>query len=225
MQKIRICDLVEDLSVYPRFQVDDQHVRALAEAIEAGCELPPVVVERKSKRIVDGFHRKRAYERVHGPDHKIEVALKTYPSEAELFLDAARLNSSHGRPMVACDYARTVQTARRLGVKDISIVARVLNITVKKLDGIVATRFARGTVDSIKAVPIKRTIQHMAGLDMTDEQVRANTKLSGQNQSFYANQLILLLETQMLDMSDDGLIERLRLLYELLEPVVGAAAQ
>lgn len=57
------------------------------------------MIEKKSKRIVDGFHRHRVYSRLYGVDHEVEVVEKTYKNDAALFLDAARYNSAHGLKM------------------------------------------------------------------------------------------------------------------------------
>ena len=216
---IKASELVEDFDLYPRGDVDGQHVLSLVQAIESGVTLPPVIACKKTKRIVDGFHRRRAFLRYYGDDATIPVVLKTYKSDAELYAEAMMANSAHGRRLTSVDYSRAMTKGRALGLDDATI-AKCLHLTIDKVTELVIDRSAKvGRV----TVPIKRTIQHMAGKTLTREQAAANDKLSGMNQQFYANQLITLIESGLLDKSDDRLIERLRVLQGLLEGVLVAA--
>src|SRR5688572_13414948 len=61
METIKASELVEDFDLYPRGDVDGTHVLSLVQALEAGVELPPIIACKKTKRIVDGFHRRRAF--------------------------------------------------------------------------------------------------------------------------------------------------------------------
>ena len=97
MPTVKATELVQDYDLYPRAQVDGYHVREIAEALEAGVSMPPVIAEKGTKRVVDGFHRIRAAQKIHGATAKIEVVFKVYGSEAELFREAMRLNADHGR--------------------------------------------------------------------------------------------------------------------------------
>ncbi len=83
--KIAIADLVEDMTIYPRQHIDDEHVRRLATALRAGETLPPLVAGKASPhRVTDGFHRKRAHHRVFGPTAHVEVELRDYVSDADM---------------------------------------------------------------------------------------------------------------------------------------------
>jgi len=87
----------------------------------------------------------------------------------------------------------------------------------KKVESLVVDRAARcGKL----TVPLKQTIRHMRGRNLTKEQSAANDKLSGMNQSFYVNQLITLIESKLLDSEDEQLFERLKHLHGLLEELL-----
>jgi len=60
----------------------------------------------------------------------------------------------------------------------------------------------------------------MAGKELTPEQAEANRRLSGMEQLFYVNQLILLIENDLLDRSNEKLLAGLARLRELLDGVV-----
>ena len=63
----------------------------------------------------------------------------------------------------------------------------------------------------------------MSGRTITSEQQEANGKLSGMQQAFYANQLIILIESNLLDTENKELMIRLEKLAELLEPMFASA--
>src|SRR6516165_5257646 len=116
-----VSKLIEDLSIYPRRIVNQNHVRDLTSALQAaeGADIfPPLTVDRRSKRIVDGFHRRRAFLAVLGPDAEIQAELRTYHSETELLLDAVRLNCVHGLNLYEIEKRRIVLKLSDLGVDD-----------------------------------------------------------------------------------------------------------
>lgn len=60
MIMVRVDKLVCDLTRYPRARVDLQHVERIADAIQAGASIPPVIVWKGRDRVVDGIHRVKA---------------------------------------------------------------------------------------------------------------------------------------------------------------------
>lgn len=219
MRKIKIADLVFDTEVYPRGSVDSQHVSNLAAAIEAGVTVPPLIVEKKTHRVIDGYHRAKAMTRLWGEDHKVQCAEREYANESELFADAMRLNASHGRALDSHDRAHCIIVAERLRL-DMTLVAEALSMTPDKVRALRAQRIGRTRAGPIA---LKQTVRHMAGQNLTDGQVAANKKLSGMNQQFYANQLILLVESDLIDPTPQ-LIDSLHRLSNLLNSFLSEAA-
>lgn len=193
------------------------HVRQLAEALSSGAVFPPIVVERKSSRVVDGFHRVEALRRVRGREALVEAVEKDYRNEAELVLDAMRLNARHGSRLSPYDQLRCVEIASRLSI-DGSRLAQALSVSPDYVGELSARRMG-SELGTRAPVPLKRTIQHMRGRALTPAQMAVNKKLGGQSQSFYANQLVLLLENDLLDRSDARLLELIARLKELLGAV------
>jgi hypothetical protein len=102
MEQIAVGLLVFDFNLYPRAEIDPQHVTYIREAIRSAVvTLPPLVVWAKDKRIIDGFHRAKAFIAEFGPEHAVDVILKNYRSEGEAFEDCIRLNANHGRATTA----------------------------------------------------------------------------------------------------------------------------
>ena len=216
MRQVKASELVFDFGVYPRAAVDKQHVGYIAQAIQAGAEMPPVVVCKKTRRIVDGFHRTRAMQQIHGPDAPVTIVEKTYRDEKALFLDTVRYNSSHGRNLTTYDRAHCSILATNLGIDDAAI-ASALHVSEQYLGDLRVDRAAVvGEGAAGLHVPIKRTIRHMAGKHLTQEQARANESLSGMNQLFYVNQVITLIEAGLLDTANEPLLTGLRRLGKLI---------
>jgi len=213
IHRLPLSELVEDLDVYPRAAVFSGHVSELEEAFRAGAELPPPVIDARSKRIVDGFHRVRMYRRVLGPDAEIEVELRRYRSMAELFLDAVALNGSHGRRMSSFDIARCARIAETLAI-DPDQIATVLSVRPERLGSIRAVKEAV-TVEGTR-VPIRRGLAHLAGRTLSPRQVQAARTIGGQTPLYHANQLIELVESASLPTDDAVLMARLAFLRDLL---------
>ena len=220
MRKIKAAELILDFSLYPRNNIDGVNVRNLVDALAAGVELPPILTDKKSKRVVDGFHRTRASLRFAGPEAEVVVIEKVYPDEAAMFLDAITLNASHGAKLDAADRVHCAIVAEGLSIS-VDAVAAALRIPRDRFGSLVNDRLA--TCGSLK-VPLKRTNRHMAGRRLTKKQRDANERSSGMNQQFYVNQLIDLIESDLLNRDDEKLMERLPRLFELLESVLAAPA-
>jgi hypothetical protein len=87
----------------------------MKEAVKAGIELPPIIVNHDN-RVIDGFHRTRAYRDLFGGDYEADVIVKHFKKDGELFCESARLNASHGLPLSPQDRAHVIYKARKMKV-------------------------------------------------------------------------------------------------------------
>ena len=223
MRRLSMGELVCDFTMYPRASVDGQHVHYMVAALEAGATLPPMIIDKKSRRIVDGFHRYRAYRRTEVEE--VDVIEKTYKDDKALFLDAVRFNAGHGRSLTTFDRTHCIIRANELRV-DEELLAGALCITMDALGELRTgnTGRLRAVGGGGQSVPLKRTIRHMAGRTLSKAQGEANDKLSGMEQAFYVNQIITLIETNLLDRDNEQLMARLRVLEGLLAAEIAATA-
>jgi hypothetical protein len=199
MKTMKAAEIVLDFDLYPRNNIDTGNVRGISDAMKAGITLPPVLIDKLSKRCVDGFHRVKAKLR-EDKNGILDVIEKKYANEKDMFLDAMRYNSSHGARLDMCD---------RTGA---------LHMPIDKLGELKNTRTA---TNNRLTIPLKHTVSRgFHGKTLTDRQVQANEKLSGMNQIFYANQLIELIESEMLDVDDENLMTVLKKLNDLLKTVL-----
>lgn len=210
--KRKIAELILDYDLYPRTSLDAANVSYLRESIRAGSELPPVIIDKKSKRVVDGFHRIKALIAENGEGATIEVEERAYKNEKALFLDAVRLNSGHGAKLHRHDATHCLIAGQRLSISE-SEMASALSMTVDKAAKLLVDRTAtRGGL----TVPIKNTVRHLRGSRLTKRQSDAMPKVGGMNQRFYVDQVIRLIDCDMLNTEDTALMERLRVLSALL---------
>ena len=211
IRRVKISSLLLDYTLYPRREVDALQVSRMAEALRAGRKLPPITVDEKSKRVIDGWHRIKAHEQL--KITTIEANLKAYKDEAEMFLDAVRLNATHGRQLMTYDHTRCIAKADELNIAP-EAIADALNITVERCDKLREVRFASYAG---KPVALKRTLGHLAGTKLTSKQAGFLSRAGGMNQLFYVNQVIGLVESESIDWGNTPLVMALNRLYELLK--------
>jgi len=217
MSKIEIGKLVFDYDLYPRSDVDRQHIANMSSALDAGVKFPPIVIDKKSKRITDGFHRVKTYQQKYDDNYKIEAVEKTYQNENEIFLDAIRLNANHGQTLTKHDRVRCILLSEKLKINEPEVAA-ALSMTIEKVNQLRVGRVGELKVGrTIQNVPLKRTIRHMSGKRLTKRQTEVNEHISGMDQKFYVNQLIMLIESGLLNREDEILLQRLNVLRKQLD--------
>ncbi len=209
MPLVKISTLVRDLEIFPRHSVDDQNVRYIMQAIESGTNIPAIIADRETKKVIDGFHRIAAVEKLQGDIAKINVEYRRYPDQQTMFLDAMRLNATHGNRLTSWDKALCITKAEAMGLTRDN-AASALSLTREKYGELHRERYA-----TVHRVPyaLKRTATHLAGQDLSDDQHSYNEKAGGMNQLFYVNQVALMLEKGTIDGSNDGLRAGLENLY------------
>lgn len=91
--------------------LDEKHVESLIEAAEAVGELPPILVQRSTMRVIDGLHRLNA-ARAAGRE-KIRARFVDCDDD-EAFLLAVAANVRHGRPLTRADRRAAATRIMRL---------------------------------------------------------------------------------------------------------------
>jgi len=210
---MKVSELLLDYNLYPRERIEPFNVTQMVEALKAGRELPPVVIDQKGRRVVDGFHRVRAYQKLYGLDAEIPVEVRDYKNDAEMFADAVHLNANHGRQLSTYDRARCIAKAEALKLEP-QVISSMLNMTLERIGEMKAQRFA-----TYKLEPrvLKRTTAHLAGRELTDEEAEYNIRAGGMPQSFYINQVIAMLESNTVNWESQKVGNALKRLHELLD--------
>jgi hypothetical protein len=191
MSKLELSKIVIDENLYPRGHFSEFNVQRLALAGETGATFPPLVVEVKTHRLVDGRHRYEVYKRKGVA--KVEVVEKKYADEAELFADAVRLNIGHGQTLDQYTIRNAIVRLQQYGYKreQISEVVRLPPESIEKIE--------RGFASNQQGEPValKGGLSHMRGETLTPQQQDVNRKYSGGKATFHLQQLCRLIEADM----------------------------
>jgi hypothetical protein len=222
---VKLSDLVEDFDLYPRHSVDSSYVSDLARAIEAGDTLPLVVIEKKTKRIVDGFHRSRAWRKVLGRGGDIEVDARAYPDEKALLKEAIELNARNGRKLDQQDRTRSAILLERHGIaiKEISVVLHTTEARVKELLNlrvVLVKPDKKGPAVKQAAKPVAYPQPGQPPREITPEQYKVMESSSGHRTVQTVTQLTRELETGVVDLTAPGLAEKLWRLHDVIAATV-----
>jgi len=213
VEKAKVGELVFDFTLYPRQAIDRTNVNRMKDALESGRHLPPIIADRASKRIVDGFHRVKAVLELKGQDGEIEVEWREFTSENAIRIEAMALNSAHGRALSPFEIAHCLFVGRQYKIK-VEKLAEALGLTLARLREIEAEREA--STDG-HPIMLKKTVSHLVGEVLTAHQAEAAAKVGGMRPTYYVNQVINLLEGDLVDVNNEALMERLHYLARLLE--------
>lgn len=129
--RVPVNSLILDYDLYPRGGIDSQNVSRMVLALEAGTALPPVVIDRKTRKVIDGFHRCKATLRFGGELAEIAIVERDYKNEQEMLLDAGKMNAPHGLAMDKHDRVHFALKARKMGIGE-KRIAEAINMTLKR---------------------------------------------------------------------------------------------
>ena len=186
--------LVEDYSLYPRHAVETTYVGDLARALAAGETLPPVLAEVGTNRLVDGFHRRRAYLKHAGDEAQVPVIYRKYASDADLLADAIRANTTHGKRLQRVDEIRCVLLAEQHHLP----AARVAVLLAVPEQRIVDLR-PRVVLQQGQPEPAKLVAAHRYGEEITPRQAEAMHRAVGTAFLRQVHSLTELVEADLFD--------------------------
>lgn len=216
--ELKAAEIVLDYNLYPRHKIDSTHVLHIRTAIRAGEELPPVLVDRESKRAIDGFHRITATLKELGAEATISAELRDYGTEADMLLDAIRTNSGHGQNLSAYDRVRCMVLADefKVSLEDVSNALRCRTSEAKnlKLQRTVSVGGGRTT-------PIKQGLRHLAtrGKKLSAKQVEGVQSYGGMRPTYYVNEVLRILSYDLADWRNPSFVKQLAALRETLNGI------
>lgn len=117
IEKVKLASLIRDFNLYPRTKIVAFNVTSIKRSLEAGFSIPPIVADRKTRLVTDGFNRCQAVENLYGAEAEIEVEWRDYENRAAMFEDAMLLNSTHGEKLTPLDQAHCIQLATQLRIQ------------------------------------------------------------------------------------------------------------
>jgi hypothetical protein len=191
MPKLQMTDIVIDESLYPRSQLNGYGVQRMVDAFRAGAVFPPLVVEAKTNRLIDGRTRYETYLRCAVTE--VDCRQKSYPTEADVYADAVRLNTTHGQPLTNYDVRSAVARLEQLHYPHEQI-AEVVKVPVERIAELIKG-FAHDQAGDLLA--LKGGLAHLRGETLTAKQVTAQRHYGGAKGVFYVRQVILMIENNL----------------------------
>ncbi|GEM_PF-1436734 len=91
---LAVATVIFDETIYPRAKWSQATVNRYAEALNAGDEFPPIVLEPESNRLLDGMHRLQAHKQA--LRNEIAVVWQPIPDGVPPRLFTASLSARHG---------------------------------------------------------------------------------------------------------------------------------
>lgn len=217
---VKATRLVWDTEIYPRENLDSVNMKSIEMALRAGVLIDPIVVDRKSNRIVDGVHRWKVYRRVRGDDCEVPVEYRTYANENLLWLDAVNSNKAHGRQFSPFEKVKIIEEGNRRKIK-IELIAAALSMPQEEMT-VRTSRiaFMQGTKER---VVLKHGFRHLAGKEITPAQAKENGGYAGRSVEFYIKQVLSAIRAGAIDLENEKTLKLLTELHECLDDVLETA--
>jgi hypothetical protein len=224
-----IIEVVYDPSLQQRaVQVEPVHLKRLLDALETGAMFPAIIIDKASRRIVDGIHRYHAikkYAEKYPEKFNGEVTIlceeREFFSDDEMFKFVLAANSAHGMPWAPIDKQRITLEAQRRGIS-LPEVSELIRMPLPQLEKVSATAIVRPATDGeLRKEPLKNTLpktvrEAWAGKVLTTEQQDVNNKFGGMRLNYYIENLTLYLKADCWKLTDEPDRQRFRELQQLL---------
>lgn len=194
-----VATLEFDLALYPRNEISDYHVGEIGRAMEGGHELPPVVADRKTRKLIDGAHRWHAA--IRKGIEEIACEFRDYEDEASMFKDACLLNSAHGLNFTARDKLKVIEVGQKFGLRelDFAMLLRTSESYIKAIMPRYAQAPTGEKAKKFEKVPLKASTRHLSGKTITPQQADAiKGNAPGTSYLLVTRQLISALENDLL---------------------------
>jgi len=194
----KVSDCLLNYNIYPRKKLNDFNVRRLCEALDAGAVFPPIILDRKSSMVVDGFHRIEAVRQRGGMDAEIEAELHDYDNLQEIFLDSVRFNAKHGKPLAEDDRDWCKDVAGSLKIRP-AYLASALGISVDCIVKRTPIPVSGKSADRMP-VMVNRSRQMTVDPDLVPERKpRALERKRPDRLRFYVNRIITMIKGREID--------------------------
>jgi len=213
---MKISELTIDSEVYPRIKSGWLTAYQYAQAMKANSIFPPITVGiyKKKKYVVDGVHRIEAKKML--KEEYIDAIVKTYKSEREMFVDAVKLNSAHGRQLSVQEKVRIIDKLKKMRFK-LQEISELIKVPVDKI-GLLQQRIIVGPKgETIYLKSVLTNVDAEAGTLQTVDQTSFNVaSVTG-----LLTQMIELLESGAYSIEQPQIKEMTVRLFQLLQQKLG----
>jgi len=210
---------IEDINIeeeyYPRTKCYWQTSYKYSQIMQAGTEFPPieVAVIRRRFYLVDGRHRMEAHK-LNKEEFIQAVINPNIRNFKQLYIEAVKRNVKHGEPLTVQDRTKIALKLQKMNFKDVEI-SRLIGVPVQKLEKYIADRVTN-TVTG-KTITLKPATSHVKDELVSENVEYAQENLSGIPQTKLLDDIIDLLDSSLIDLNNEKVVEKLGKIKELLK--------
>lgn len=212
---LKIKDIKVEKELYPRRGLDWTTTARYHNAMKAGAKFPPVVVGVLNgiAYLIDGAHRIQALKGL--KIEKVEAELLRIKDRKQLYKEAVKRNSSHGKPFTTQEVTGIIMKLEALKVPKAEI-SQMVGIPIEKVVPFVAKR-ATLAYGEKNAFPLKKTLSPLAGTEQDEEVEEKQRTFAGISQLGLLRNLNSILENNWLEITDKNIVKELIKLRKLMD--------
>jgi len=213
---MKISELTIDSELYPRIRSGWLTAYQYAQAMKANSIFPPITVGiyREKKYVVDGVHRIEAKKML--KEEYIDAIVKTYKSEKEMFVDAVKLNSAHGRQLSVQEKVRIIDKLKKMRF-NLQEISELVKVPIDKI-GLLQQRIITGPKG--EHIYLKSVLTNVDAGDGTLQTVDQSS-FNVANVTALLTQMIELLESGAYSIEQPQIKEMTVRLFQLLQQKLG----
>ena len=209
---VNIKDIALDVELYPRACYDWQTGYDYSQSMANGVKFPRVVLAKVGDKfvIIDGKHRIEAVKIL--KQKTIDADILIGMSREQMFIEAVKLNISHGRKLSPYD-KRNIALKLRAMKYNLSDISEIIQVPIGKLNNFIAQRLTNSiTGETI----VKSELKHLAGQDISEDTKVYQMSMISSSQENLLKEVIRLFETKLIDKKDKTIKILIKKLKELL---------
>lgn len=216
-QILKIKDLVRDINMYPRHQVNEIIVYKYAMAMKAGARFPPVIAAQLKNKyfLLDGWHRVEALHM--NKEQYVQAEILTGLTKDEMFIEAVRRNVTHGHQLTSSEIAKAISRMQGMKISTIEI-SKIIHIPTDKIEPFMAKRITNTVTGEV--VFLKKGVTNMAGTIMSSQNAIDVQALGGLSQNELLSDLIMIVKNGWLKIDNKVILAKAKTLYNLLSNIM-----
>jgi len=215
LRDVLIKDLIEDLTLYPRDEVNWMTIVRYKDNMQTGSIFPPVIVAKYKNKfvLIDGFHRVAACRRLNIERIKAEVFRGL--TKEQMYLKGVEANAKNARPFSSKELRQIVLKCRNDYKMPDNEISMIVCIPEERLSVFMADRLAVTQADEVFV--LKSQLKHLAGTTVSETFQNEQRIYSAHCQLTFLEEFIYLLEHNHLDLKNEEIKEKVDRILKLLK--------